>query len=230
MASSGSIAGEHRIGLRFLQMVRMPSVMCVLAAMAVMLFAAPKSFAQTERSPNAEEQGVVLTNLSPPTYPPLAKQAHITGEVILELSVEQDGRLVSVTVVSGHPLLEQGALDSVHQSRLACRNCTEGMTVRRIVYSFQLGPMKSCAQTPTTPDLDHQDESYPQVIQSIDHVKLIDEPIRDCDVEIFSAKKVRAARCLYLWRCGVRILITHQESDPEGPEKSDHRLTGIGPC
>jgi hypothetical protein len=210
-------------------MVRMSSVMCTLAAMVVMFFAAPESFAQTERSPNAEEQGVVLTNLSPPIYPVLAKQAHITGDVILELGVGQDGRLVSVAAASGNLLLQQAALDSVHQSRLACQSCTEGVTVLRIVYSFQLGPMKSCAQTPTTPDVEHHDESYPQVIQSIDHITLVDEPIRNCDVEIFSAKKVRAARCLYFWRCGVRVLITHQESDSEGPDKSNHRLTGIGP-
>jgi TonB family protein len=193
-------------------MSRMLSVMFALPAMVVMLFAARESLAQTARSPDAEDQGVVLTNLSPPIYPPLAKQAHITGDVILELSVGQDGRLESVAVVSGHPLLQQAALDSVKQSRFECRNCTEGVTSQQIVYSFQLDPMESCVQTPITPDTDQHNESYPHVIQSANHVIVIDQPIRTCDVETFSVKKVRAAHCLYLWRCGVSLLITHQDS------------------
>ena len=184
-----------------------------------MLLMAPESSAQTTPSSNVKEQGVVLTNLSAPIYPPLAKQAHITGDVILELGIRQDGELVSVSAVSGHPLLQQYALDSVHQSRFACRNCTEGVTLGRMVYSFQLGPMKPCGQTQSAKDVDRSDASFPRVTQSIDHVSLIDQPVGSCDTETFWAKKVRAAHCLYLWRCGVRVLVTHQESDRGGASR-----------
>jgi TonB family protein len=189
-------------------------LLCALAATIVMSVAAVDSLAQVAARSNSEEQGVTLARLSPPIYPPLAKQARIIGDVDLELSVRQDGSLESVAVVTGHPLLTQAALDSVRHSQFECRSCGEAVTSERIVYTFQLDSTEYCSQTPVTSNTDQGKKSYPQVIQSINHVTVMDEPIGTCDSEIFSVKKVRSAKCLYLWRCGVSTLITHQDSLP----------------
>ena len=50
-----------------------------------------------------------------PAYPPLAKQARIQGVVILEAIIGKDGAVTEVKVISGHPLLQQAAIDAVSQ-------------------------------------------------------------------------------------------------------------------
>jgi hypothetical protein len=189
-------------------------LLCALAAMIVMSVAAVESLAQVVARSNSEKQGVTLARLSPPIYPPLAKHARIIGDVDLELTVRQDGSLESVAVVSGHPLLTAYALDSVQHSQFECRSCGEAVTSERIVYTFQLDSTEYCSQKPVTSNTDQGKKSYPQVLQSINHVTVIDEPIGNCDSEIFSVKEVRSAKCFYLWRCGVSTLITHEDSLP----------------
>src|SRR5690242_5150191 len=50
-----------------------------------------------------------------PTYPHAAQQARIQGAVVLEGVIGTDGSLKSATVISGHPLLVQSAVDAVKQ-------------------------------------------------------------------------------------------------------------------
>lgn len=50
-----------------------------------------------------------------PTYPPLARQARVQGEVQLVATVGTDGRILNLQVVSGNPLLVPAALAAVKQ-------------------------------------------------------------------------------------------------------------------
>ena len=50
-----------------------------------------------------------------PTYPPLAKQARISGSVILQAVIGKDGSIQNLKAVSGHPMLIQSAIDAVRQ-------------------------------------------------------------------------------------------------------------------
>ena len=52
-----------------------------------------------------------------PAYPPLAKQARISGLVKLEGIIAKDGTVQQLKVVSGHPLLAPAALEAVRQWR-----------------------------------------------------------------------------------------------------------------
>jgi len=52
-----------------------------------------------------------------PEYPPLAQQARISGSVVLAVVVGRDGIVENVSLVSGHPLLVQAAVDAVKQWR-----------------------------------------------------------------------------------------------------------------
>jgi protein TonB len=50
-----------------------------------------------------------------PIYPPLAKQARISGTVQLTAIISKDGTIQNLTVVKGHPLLVPAALEAVKQ-------------------------------------------------------------------------------------------------------------------
>ncbi len=48
-----------------------------------------------------------------PVYPPLARQARIQGTVRLEGIISREGRIISLKVISGHPLLIAAAIEAV---------------------------------------------------------------------------------------------------------------------
>ncbi len=50
-----------------------------------------------------------------PTYPPMARAAHIQGEVRMLVIIDKEGNVGNVRVVSGHPILAQAAMDAVKQ-------------------------------------------------------------------------------------------------------------------
>ena len=146
-------------------------------------------------------ESVVLTVLSRPTYPPLARQARISGDVELVLRIRQDGSIESAGVVSGHPLLAQTAMDSAQHSRFERRKCSETVTSLRLVYTFQLVGT-CCAATEDGPKKSESSDQIPRVTQSLNHVTLVDQPVCFCDPGVVVNYKVRSAKCLYLWRCG----------------------------
>ena len=62
-------------------------------------------------------QAAMLLNKTMPTYPPLARQTRISGTVRLHAIIGKDGSVRELEVISGHPLLQQAALDAVRQWR-----------------------------------------------------------------------------------------------------------------
>jgi protein TonB len=50
-----------------------------------------------------------------PTYPPLAKQARISGQVRFTAIIGKDGTIQNLQLVSGHPLLVAAAQEAVKQ-------------------------------------------------------------------------------------------------------------------
>lgn len=50
-----------------------------------------------------------------PVYPPLAKQARISGTVKLMGIISREGRIINLQVISGHPLLIPSAVEAVRQ-------------------------------------------------------------------------------------------------------------------
>jgi TonB family protein len=50
-----------------------------------------------------------------PEYPEEARSTHISGTVRLHVIIGKDGRMKSLEVVSGHPMLQQAALNAVRQ-------------------------------------------------------------------------------------------------------------------
>ena len=59
-------------------------------------------------------QGLLIRKVQP-AYPPLAKQARISGSVVLQAVIGKDGSIENLHAVSGHPMLIQSAIDAVRQ-------------------------------------------------------------------------------------------------------------------
>jgi protein TonB len=65
-------------------------------------------------------QGVQASKLisqPKPNYPPIAKQARVQGQVVLQAVISKTGTIENLKVVSGHPMLTQAALDAVRNWR-----------------------------------------------------------------------------------------------------------------
>lgn len=58
-------------------------------------------------------KGPQLVLKSVPNYPAIAKRAAIEGEVTVDAVIDTNGKLTNMKVVSGQPLLQQAALDSL---------------------------------------------------------------------------------------------------------------------
>jgi protein TonB len=60
-------------------------------------------------------QQAVLISRKEPEYPKIAKQTGAKGIVVLNATIGKDGRIKSVKVVSGHPMLQNAAIEAVKQ-------------------------------------------------------------------------------------------------------------------
>ena len=60
-------------------------------------------------------QQAKLMHQEPVIYPDLALKAHISGIVLLRIMVDEEGKISDVKVLSGHPLLQSAAVDSVRR-------------------------------------------------------------------------------------------------------------------
>ena len=81
-----------------------------------------------------------LINKVQPSYPPLARQARIQGTVIIEAVISRGGTIEELKVISGHPLLQQAAVDAVKQWRykptLLNNEPVEVVTTVTVTFSF----------------------------------------------------------------------------------------------
>jgi protein TonB len=78
--------------------------------------AAPPKMAtpQKLRVSSGVAEGNLLRKIEP-QYPPMAKVAHIQGDVLLAATISKSGVIENLHVVSGHPILAQAAMDAVKQ-------------------------------------------------------------------------------------------------------------------
>jgi TonB family protein len=64
---------------------------------------------------NGDVQQAKLVSQPRPVYPPLAKQAHISGVVHLQAVIGKEGNVINLAAISGHPLLVSSAMEAVQQ-------------------------------------------------------------------------------------------------------------------
>ena len=72
---------------------------------------------KVHQAPTPRIGGVIreprLISSRPPQYPPLAQATGVSGQVILEAHVSENGRVLEIRVVEGHALFTEAALASV---------------------------------------------------------------------------------------------------------------------
>lgn len=117
---------------------RLPTLVLTAVAALATFFAARCVSAQAAAELETPQTGVILLKLSPPIYMPLGRQARITGDVRIQLLIRRDGSIESADVVSGHPMLNAGALESAQKSIFECRNCQNDATPFLLTYTFAL--------------------------------------------------------------------------------------------
>jgi periplasmic protein TonB len=58
-------------------------------------------------------------SLPKPAYPPIARAAHASGTVVVQVLIDENGNVVSAKAVSGHPLLQAVAAAAARQARFS---------------------------------------------------------------------------------------------------------------
>jgi protein TonB len=83
----------------------------------------PPPPAATPTPPRAPISGGVLNgkaiNLPKPAYPPIARAAHASGTVTVQVLIDENGSVVSAKAISGHPLLQAVAVSAARQARFS---------------------------------------------------------------------------------------------------------------
>jgi TonB family protein len=77
-------------------------------------------------------------SLPKPAYPSTAKQSGANGQVIVQVTVDEEGNVLSASAVSGHPLLRRPAEAAARQAKFASN--IGGMNSKAtgvVVYNFQ---------------------------------------------------------------------------------------------
>jgi len=156
--------------------------------------------AAPDANANSSMADALLVDLFKPVYPPLARQADISGEVTVAVTVSQDGA-VSAAVVSGHPMLRQAALDSATKSHFECRICSSPVSYM-LVYTFKQIEGRDCCSAFSAPATVEQEprstdpQGHPQT-----HITIAAEHVCLCDPASTLIMRARSIKCLYLWRC-----------------------------
>lgn len=83
--------------------MRIPALICLVFCSAISCFA-------------QSQQPLCPRHIETPTYPPIARGAHVSGKVILKITIDADGKVSDAEVTNtGVNLLRQGAIDNVRQ-------------------------------------------------------------------------------------------------------------------
>lgn len=176
---------------------------CVLTLGLLFVPLLEHSSGQVAENKGTEVSHAVLTKLSPPIYPPLARQARISGEVELALGLRPDGTVKSASLVSGHPILAGVAIESAKQSQFECSGCAAGLTSHSVRYKFELLPLDHTKDCASLTDEERNVSPPPSVDATNNEIIVFGKVAETCDPAV-ELRKVRSAKCLYLWSCGRR--------------------------
>ena len=74
-------------------------------------------------APRAPISGGVLNgkaiSLPKPAYPPIARSAHASGTVVVQVTIDENGSVISAHAVSGHPLLQAVSVAAARGARFS---------------------------------------------------------------------------------------------------------------
>jgi protein TonB len=89
----------------------------VIGGMINSTAAIPKAATPQRVRVSAGVQTGLLIKRVQPNYPPLARQARIQGQVVLQAEISKEGAIQNLQLISGHPMLAPAAIEAVKQWR-----------------------------------------------------------------------------------------------------------------
>lgn len=80
----------------------------------------------------------IARSLPKPPYPPTAQAMHASGEVKVQVLIDEQGNVVSASAISGHPLLRAAAQAAAHQAKFTPTKLSEQAVkvTGVIIYNF----------------------------------------------------------------------------------------------
>jgi TonB family protein len=120
-------------------------------AILVLLFAAaaPQEAPKVQRVSGGVLAGKVIEKPQP-VYPAVASAAEVEGAVVVEVTVGEDGKVMSARAVSGHPLLRDAAVEAAQRWTFTPTRI-QGHPVRvigTITFNFRLADAEASAGAP----------------------------------------------------------------------------------
>ena len=159
-------------------------------------------FGQGGSGVDQQEAGPALIELVGFNYPPIARAAQVSGTVEINVLLGADGHAESAQVISGPPMLQPAALEAARQSQYRCVGCP-GAVNYKVVFVFKAiptEPPKNCDDPlPTAPEPEW-DPSRKQATAYVMETWTCDPAVQITK----TFRLVRSAKCLYLWKCGLR--------------------------
>jgi TonB family protein len=113
----------------------------------ILCLGAPALFAQTTDTPAVPKiisKGVVNGSavvLPRPAYPPAAKAVNASGTVSVQVTIDEEGNVISANAAGGHPLLQSAAVEAAKQAKFK-PTLLQGQPVKVtgiITYNFVTG-------------------------------------------------------------------------------------------
>jgi protein TonB len=54
-----------------------------------------------------------------PSYPPIAREAKASGTVVVQVLIDEDGKVTEARAINGHPLLRKAAEEAARNARFS---------------------------------------------------------------------------------------------------------------
>ena len=108
--------------------------------------------AQSTQKEKPQEPSVKVVHRVEPVYPDEAQREGVQGKVVLDVTVEANGEVSMATVVNGHRLLNQAAIDAVKQWRFT--NTYNSPVTIQITFAFNDGDEPAPQESPSKPATD----------------------------------------------------------------------------
>jgi len=125
------------------------------------------------------------------TYPIIAQSARVVGTVNVRVGVRPDGTVSETTLLRDVPLLSDAAVKAASGARFECRQCTEPATPHTMSFVFSLLDTQDSPPRPVW----KQTGAASTEVTIFGNTPLCDH----CGPR--TLYRIRAARCLWLWRC-----------------------------
>jgi TonB family protein len=77
-------------------------------------------------------------SLPPPRYSVMARSAHASGKVVVQVTIDEEGNVIAAHAVEGHPLLQPECVAAANQAKFSpTKLCGEAVRVTGVItYNF----------------------------------------------------------------------------------------------